>query len=62
VQGRAPDAQHRQPLVHRLPADCEDEVPGYDESGEFGRRPWSKAFEAVFIYSGAAEIRHCGTA
>lgn len=36
------------------PADYEDEVLGYDDSGELGRRPWSKAFEVVFIYDGAA--------
>jgi hypothetical protein len=36
------------------PADYEDEVLGYDETGELGRRPWSKAFEVVFIYDGTA--------
>ncbi len=36
------------------PADYEDEVLGYDEAGELGRRPWSKAFEVVFIYDGTA--------
>jgi hypothetical protein len=36
------------------PADYEDEVLGYDDAGELGRRPWSKAFEVVFIYDGTA--------
>jgi hypothetical protein len=36
------------------PADYEDEVLGYDDSGELGRRPWSKAFEVVFIYDPTA--------
>jgi hypothetical protein len=31
------------------PADYEDELLGYDESGELARKPWSKAFEVVLV-------------